>query len=360
MKNIVVNATSLRTGGGLTILKQFISAIPENPEIQYIIFTDKSVKIDDLASNVKLIYEKTHSHLQRLLWDLVRLKKNLKKNNILPSATISLQNTNFLSGVNCPNYIYYHNPLPLSDHNWKFYTRRERSLWFYKNIYPIIVKFFLNSQTEIFVQLNFIKEQFSQKYNFPKERIHVIFPNIDNSRTNSYYDTRIDPLAFSLFFPSSNVLFKNHQILFKAIQLLDKKIERKVSIYFTVDQKDFSYPHNLKNIKLFFMGTIAYSHVQWMYSQVNALLFPSFIETLGLPLIEAASHGLPILAADLPYSKEVLEGYSGVVYVDHKDPELWAEEILKLSFRVKKNNNYTYNKALKQWPDFFKIVTDKL
>jgi len=39
-------------------------------------------------------------------------------------------------------------------------------------------------------------------------------------------------------------------------------------------------------------------------------LFPSYIETFGLPLIEAAAFGLPIGVANEAYAHEVLKGYN--------------------------------------------------
>ena len=40
------------------------------------------------------------------------------------------------------------------------------------------------------------------------------------------------------------------------------------------------------------------------------MIFPSLCETLGLPLQEAMSAGLPVLAADLPYAREVCGDYA--------------------------------------------------
>ena len=64
-----------------------------------------------------------------------------------------------------------------------------------------------------------------------------------------------------------------------------------------------------------------------LYKNADALLFPSYIETLGLPLLEAAAFGLPVLAADVDYAHEVLKDYEGVRYIDVFDYEGWARKI---------------------------------
>jgi len=117
-KNIIVNASAIRTGGALTILKQFIYELPSDENIYYI-FVHKSFEINNERMNLKLIYVEKTSFLKRFLWDLYGVKFWLKKNSVFPNITISLQNTNFLVGVDCPNYVYYHQSIPLFPFNWK-------------------------------------------------------------------------------------------------------------------------------------------------------------------------------------------------------------------------------------------------
>lgn len=59
----------------------------------------------------------------------------------------------------------------------------------------------------------------------------------------------------------------------------------------------------------------------------QALLTPSFIEGYGLPLIEALTLGVPVIASDLPVFREI----AGDVpeYVDSLDGMRWAELILE-------------------------------
>ena len=45
--------------------------------------------------------------------------------------------------------------------------------------------------------------------------------------------------------------------------------------------------------------------VQTMLQQAKALLFPSFAEGLGIPILEAAALGVPCIASDIPVFREV-------------------------------------------------------
>ncbi|WP_448874295.1 glycosyltransferase family 4 protein [Desulfobulbus propionicus] len=58
----------------------------------------------------------------------------------------------------------------------------------------------------------------------------------------------------------------------------------------------------------------------------QALLFPSFTEGYGMPLVEALTLGVPVIASDLPVFREI----AGTVpeYVDPLDGRGWAEAIV--------------------------------
>jgi glycosyltransferase involved in cell wall biosynthesis len=44
-----------------------------------------------------------------------------------------------------------------------------------------------------------------------------------------------------------------------------------------------------------------------LYSNSGALIYPSLVESFGLPLLEAKTIGMPIIAADLQYVWDVVE-----------------------------------------------------
>ena len=95
-----------------------------------------------------------------------------------------------------------------------------------------------------------------------------------------------------------------------------------------------------------------------MYKSCDALVFPSYIETYGLPLIEAASLGVPIIAADLPYAREVLEGYDGVTFVSHDDVSGWAEAISKLEKDLRYKPMQMKNRS--SWEKLFSIIDKRI
>lgn len=56
-----------------------------------------------------------------------------------------------------------------------------------------------------------------------------------------------------------------------------------------------------------------------LYNAATALVFPSFYEGFGLPLIEAMACGCPVVASDLPVLREV--GAEAALYIDPRSPD---------------------------------------
>ncbi|MDE7412473.1 MAG: glycosyltransferase [Muribaculaceae bacterium] len=314
---MVVNATALDRSGALSILKQFIDNIPPDKG-QWLIFTPDNVELTSNKANVRLepIIGVKPMH-KRLKWDAIGLNKWIKQNNIDPVAAISLQNTGFHLEKKVPHFIYYHQPLPFFPNKWNPLKSNQRTFWFYKHIYPFFVNLFLKKDTQIFVQLDFIKEGFAKRFNHPKEKIGVYTPTVTPPQCS---DKTKSSSLLSLIYPAMPHFYKNHKIIEDAL----KFSFRNMDVIFTTNSN--KKPEK-QDIRLKYIGVQPQEKIWEMYRKFDALLFPSYIETFGLPLLEAALTGMPIIASDLPYAREVLAGYEGVKFVKYDDPKAWAHAI---------------------------------
>ena len=54
-----------------------------------------------------------------------------------------------------------------------------------------------------------------------------------------------------------------------------------------------------------FVGNVPYREVLGYYRDAVALIFPTWRETFGHPLLEAMLAGTPIIASDIPTCREV-------------------------------------------------------
>ena len=347
--NIAVAAMALRSGGALTIYNQFIFHLKEHvSDNQYYVFVGADMPKPNIR-NVFYIDSAMHSGVQRIFFDAFGRKQYFKQRHIKIDAIVSLQNTSINMARNCMSIIYYHQSLPLYQYKWNFLKKDERLLFFYKNIYPFFVQLFLRKDTSVIVQTNFIKQAFIKKFRHPDENVHVLIPDVERICSKDVEIVDLGQSYFHFIYPASGVSYKNHIILCRALSVIKKidyNIYKKIKVQFTISEDNCPkvLQKEISDNDVFgcivFDGMMPHNRLLQFYKSSQCLLFPSYLETLGLPLLEAAAFGLPILTVDLPYAHEVLETYEGAFYIQYNDKNKWAEEMIKII------NNYRRFRAL--------------
>jgi glycosyltransferase involved in cell wall biosynthesis len=95
--------------------------------------------------------------------------------------------------------------------------------------------------------------------------------------------------------------------------------------------------HVRKNVNLFWFNGISDSFLNDIYTKSDCLIAASEGEGFGLPLIEAAQHGLPIIARDIPVFREVAGDYA-LFFSKEKSNDL-KSVIKKWIFNSSSNHN---------------------
>jgi len=83
--------------------------------------------------------------------------------------------------------------------------------------------------------------------------------------------------------------------------------------------------HSEYNKRLFFFDDINDTELDYAYHHAKALLFASFVEGFGLPIIEGLEKGLPVFASDIPVHREI--GKNAVIYFNLNDKKALAKTI---------------------------------
>ncbi|GAC1035824.1 glycosyltransferase family 1 protein [Pseudomonas sp. No.117] len=84
--------------------------------------------------------------------------------------------------------------------------------------------------------------------------------------------------------------------------------------------------HPMRGAKLFWLKGISDEYLTDIYSTADSLIFSSKGEGFGLPLIEAAQHGLPIIARDIPVFREIAGNHA--FYFEGESGDALAERIV--------------------------------
>jgi glycosyltransferase involved in cell wall biosynthesis len=103
---------------------------------------------------------------------------------------------------------------------------------------------------------------------------------------------------------------KNHRVLVEAWQLLAQD-GLHPSLALTLSHRDAVLKRELEalaaedGLRIKDLGQMTHENVLSLYATAKAMIFPSTSESFGLPLIEARHLGLPILASELDYVRDV-------------------------------------------------------
>ena len=128
----------------------------------------------------------------------------------------------------------------------------------------------------------------------------------------------------TFFYPAAAFSYKNHAVILDALaQLRD---EPRIRAVFTLSGTENQQARMLRedaearNLPIDWVGGLTQREVFEQYTR-SVLLFPSTIETAGLPLLEARLHRAPVIAADLEYAREALEGHDEASFFATQDAE---------------------------------------
>ena len=137
-----------------------------------------------------------------------------------------------------------------------------------------------------------------------------------------------------LFLPAAPERHKNIEVLIRCLPLL-RNSETQAWIA-GKSLIDFDHQHFLEDMarslgvaeRVRFLGAVPYAELPGYYRAARALVFPSFIETFGHPLVEAMAAGTPVLASDIPTFREVAG--DAALYFPVNSPEGLAEQVQAL------------------------------
>ena len=346
-------------GGVLTIYQNCLyqlSKYIENKDIKVIALVAEKSKFS--FENIEVIEfpKSKKSWLYRLYYEYYYFKKIDKKEQ--PDVWFSIHDVS--PSLLCKNrYVYCHNPnifYEASLKDWFLEYKVGLFHYLYKFIYQINIK----KNKAVFVQQNWIKKEFQSIFSIQ----NVVVAPPEYIGETSFDKITLDPNKIHFFYPSIGRVFKNFECITEAILLLPKTIQDKIMVHLTIGENENKYADLIIKKytipQIHFTGKLTRKEVFSYYKSVNCLLFPSKIETWGLPISEAKSFNLPMLVANLPYAKETVGNYDKVSFFDQNNPNDLAQLITNfVSETIKfQGNSYKYDtqNQLNNWFEVFDFM----
>lgn len=331
---IVISAINLRMGGGLTILRECLEYLSQSKfsrDYRIIALVHKR----DLAyfPNIDYIeYPKSASNwIRRLYYEYFDFNKLSKK--LQPYLWLSLHD--ITPRIKAKHQaVYMHNPSivnKIKASDWKFDKTYIAFSLFYKYIYRIN----LHRNDYCIVQQNWFREVCSNRFKIPLSKMIVAKPHMPFLENTSHMISHSLNPCLNFFYPSVPRPFKNFETLCEAATIIEKKRIYNVKITLTLDGTENKYAKSIyekyKHCNLIkFTGLLNKTEMESQYFSTDCLIFPSRLETWGLPISEFLPLNKPMIIADEPYAHETAQGASSVAYFPSNNPNVLANLIIDL------------------------------
>lgn len=339
---IVVNDIAASLGGALTILRQFYNYVKDNDDTNEWIFLLGDHYLEE-TEHIKIIClpKVKKSHLTKLWFDCIVGRKFIA--SLQPDVVVSLQNI-ITFGVKCPQFVYIHQSIPFQKiKRYSFLKKDERSIALIQYGIGALIKLSAKEADCVVVQTQWMKDAVIESVKIPENKIITVFPKIDkipNLGQQTVWNKK------SFFYPTNAEPYKNIALIVSACDLLNKQGFYDFSVKLTLPENTITHP----NIQC--IGHLDNKQMGFFYCE-STLLFPSLIETVGLPLIEARLFGTMILAGNTPFSQECMERYENVVFFDVFNAKELADKMREVLTGSRHLVNNTIPFEVKQGWDYF-------
>lgn len=363
-KTIVVSAVNLVEGGTLTILRDCLAylsilALKENYHVVALVFKR------ELADYPNIEYVENQwpkkRWVNRLWFEYVSAKKISKQLGPV-HLWLSLHDTT-------PNVVaerravYCHNPFPFYKWKWREWFLTPKIVLFAifsKSIY----KRSITKNNYVIVQQEWIREAFLRMFSLQTKQIIVALPDrpsIDETPDLSNHEEN-----YNFVYAASPNSHKNFECLTEATRILQARGIKGFQVNITINGEENAYAQWLHKqwggvVNLNFTGFMTRERLFNFYAKSHCLVFPSKVETWGLPITEFGVFDKPMLLADLPYAYETAAGCNHVAFFDPDNPQELAKLMMNLirgdvtgleKVEKKRTTPHTVN----SWEEMFKTL----
>lgn len=337
-RTIVVSAVNIRKGGTLTILRQclqYLSTIAGNdyrvvalvhkkelceyPDIRYIELPNT---IRSWGKRLKCEY-----------YDMMKISQELAKEyGTKVYLWLSLHDTT--PSVEAEHRaVYCQTSFPF--YMWKF---RDFKMDFKIPLFAMFTRFAyqvnVHKNDYLIVQAEWLRSGFSKMLGVERSKF-IVAPPKKPSDIPQVSISNIKNDAVQFFFASTADCHKNFECLCEASRRLEEKIgPNKFKTILTIKGNENKYAQWLHNqygqvSSIVFEGFMSKERLFQCYNETDCFVFPSKIETWGLPISEFMSTGKPMLLADLPYAHETSAGAEKVQFFNPSKADELMNDMLK-------------------------------
>ncbi|MBQ6761660.1 MAG: glycosyltransferase family 4 protein [Bacteroidales bacterium] len=314
MKQIVISAVNIRKGGTLTVLRDCLRYLSGREDLHVTALVHKRGLCDYPGIDYIEIPWSIEGWGKRLKCEYVTMKGISGK---LPDTDLWLSLHDTTPNVKARRQAVY------CQTSFPFLKIRFRDFRMDKKIplFALFTKFAYRKNVHrndfLIVQQDWLRDGLSRMLGVDRSRFIVAPPKFDNP---DFQDTSAGEPVPMFLYPASPDCHKNFEDLCQAAEKLEKKLGCGVfKVVLTINGTENRYAAWLHKkwghvASIDFHGFMAREELYDHYGKAACLVFPSRVETWGLPISEFKPSGKPMILADLPYAHESAAGAESVSF----------------------------------------------
>lgn len=324
---VVISGVNLNEGGPLTVLRECVASAAETLPSHWrlIVLVHRSDLINNPRVHLIEIPDAKRSWWRRMRWEWFGFKALSAE--LEPDLWLSLHD--ITSRVTARRQaVYCHNPAPFFSMTLRE-VFLEPKLWLFTRFYALLYRAFIHYNDQVIVQQAWLRDEFIRRFG----RLPVVVAHPVAQPTPGTRPLRArTSTPFVFIYPALSRVFKNFEVIGRAVRLLNARQVGAFEVRITIDGSENRYARwlhfqfgDVPHLK--FIGRQSAAQMSAQYNEAAALLFPSRLETWGLPITEAKARGLPMLVADARYAHETVGTYDQVGFFPSASAERLAEQM---------------------------------
>jgi glycosyltransferase involved in cell wall biosynthesis len=366
-KKIAISAINIFEAGPLSVLKDCLLSIENSNEFEdfefiALVHNKNNFDLDSFKKISFFEFPKSRkSYFYRLYYEYFYFRKfvNLHKINFWFSLHDMSPNVGPI-----PQAVYCHNVSAFK--KVEIYDLFiQPTIFLFTLFYSLIYRINIKKNKYVIVQQLWIKDEFHKRFGVKYDKIVIAKPKESKIVVNEIF-TKTNLNSKLFVFPTFPRLFKNVEVIGEAVRLLMNEGVNGFSVSITIDGTENKYSHIICNrygklVPLDFIGLQSRDAVYELYKNSDCLIFPSKLESWGLPISEYMQFNKPIFVADLPYAKETIGGYTKVKYFNPSDSQALAdymkEFIISNKIQFDNSEKITFPKPyVENWEELLKLL----
>jgi glycosyltransferase involved in cell wall biosynthesis len=364
MIRVVISAVNFTEGGPLTVLRDCLASaattLPSNYEI--IAIVNRNDLINEPRVKLLPIPSAKKSWLTRLYWEWFGFNKLSRELNV--HLWLSLHDiTPRVKAMR--QVVYCHNPAPFYNISIRE-SFLEPTFFLFNKFYGLLYRIFIRRNHFVIVQQSWLRNEFRNRIGeIPVVVAHPSMPSFSSDFASRSSANK----KFVFIYPALPRVFKNIEILCNASDMLIKRGVHNFEVRLTLNGQENRYAQWIfnkykNNPSIIFIDRQSSVEMIDQYKNSNAVVFPSKLETWGLPISEAKSYNLPILVSDCAYARETVGRYDRVSFFPENSPTTLAdlmESMIQGRWIPQANHAaMPLSPYAKDWIDLWNLLTNDL